>query len=251
MSLAVLGCKLDDIDAEAATEHILEFVRTNAHAQVVTLGTEMVVYAQRDTAFRSVINEAALVLCDTIGLLLGARLRGSRLQERVTGVDLIARLCNAAGAQGYGIYLLGGAPGVAEGAARVLQQRFPALRIRGTQHGYFSDEDSPAVVAAIKAAGADILFAGLGFPRQEFWIAKHLPATGCNVALGVGGSLDVLSGNVQRAPERWRRLGLEWLYRLYREPQRWRRQLALPYFVLLVMFDSARLLIRRFGAASP
>jgi len=90
------------------------------------------------------------------------------------------------------------------------------------------------------------LFVGLGFPRQEFWIAEYLAATGCGVAMGVGGSLDVLSGKVERAPERWRRFGLEWLYRLYREPQRWRRQLALPYFVWLVLLDMLR---RRLGTS--
>ncbi|MBV8147855.1 MAG: WecB/TagA/CpsF family glycosyltransferase [Candidatus Eremiobacteraeota bacterium] len=240
MSLAVLGCRLDDIDAQAATGRILECIRTGTRAQVVTLGTEMVVYAQRDASFRDVVNRAALVLCDTIGLLIVARLRGSTLRERVTGVDLIGRICSAASAQGYGVFLLGGSPSVADDAARFLQRTFPALRIRGTHHGYFKDEESPAIAAAIKASGAQILFAGLGFPRQEFWIAEHLAATGCGAALGVGGSLDVLSGKVERAPEAWRRMGLEWLYRLYREPHRWRRQLALPYFIWLVLIDAVR-----------
>ncbi|GAC1655917.1 MAG: WecB/TagA/CpsF family glycosyltransferase [Vulcanimicrobiaceae bacterium] len=238
MSLAILGCKLDDIGPEEAAAQILTFVRTNASAQVVTLGTEMVVYAQRDRAFRDVVNDAALSLCDTIGLLLVARIRGSALRDRVTGVDLIARICSRASAQGYGVYLLGGAPGVAEDAARVLQQTFPALRIRGTHHGYFEEQESAAIADAVKAAGAHILFAGLGFPRQEFWIAEHLARTGCGAALGVGGSFDVLGGRVERAPEQFRRLGLEWLYRLWREPHRWRRQLALPYFVFLIVADA-------------
>lgn len=240
MSLTVLGCKLDDIDAQAAASRILQFAKHKGGAQVVTLGTEMVVAAQRDPAFRAIINAAALSLCDTVGLLLVARARGSHLRERVTGVDLIGRLCAAAGPEALGIYLLGGAPGVADDAARVLQQTFPALRIRGTQHGYFQAADSAAIATAVKASSADILLVGLGSPRQEFWIAEHLAATGCGVAIGVGGSFDVLSGKVQRAPEVWRRFGLEWLYRLYREPHRWRRQLALPYFVWLVLADALR-----------
>jgi len=240
LSLRVLGCKLDDIDAEAATSRIIEMAKSKAGAQIVTLGTEMVVHAQRDAAFRNTVNNAALSLCDAIGLLLAARAQGSHLRDRVTGVDLIARLCSAAQAQALGIYLLGGAPEVADDAARVLQRTFPALRIRGTHHGYFQPEESKAIAAAIKASNADLLFVGLGFPRQEFWIAEHLAATGCGVAMGIGGSLDVVSGKVERAPESWRRFGLEWLYRLYREPHRWRRQLALPYFVWLVFIDMLR-----------
>lgn len=247
MSLTVLGCKLDDIDAEAATSRIIEFAKAKAGVQIVTLGTEMVVHAQRDAAFRSIINNAALSLCDAIGLLLAVKAQGSHLRDRVTGVDLIARICSAAEPDALGIYLLGGAPGVADDAARVLQRTFPALRIRGTQHGYFQLDDSPAIAAAIKASNADLLFVGLGFPRQEFWIAEHLGATGCGAAMGVGGSLDVLSGKVERAPESWRRFGLEWLYRLYREPHRWRRQLALPYFVWLVFIDMLR---RRVGTGT-
>ncbi|MDQ6929168.1 MAG: WecB/TagA/CpsF family glycosyltransferase [Candidatus Eremiobacteraeota bacterium] len=240
MSLTILGCKLDDIGPQAATDFIMERVRAKAPAQIVTLGTEMVVHAQRDEAFRGVVNHAALSLCDTIGLLLVARMRGSALRERVTGVDLIARLCDAAQTQGHGVYLLGGAPGVADEAARVLQKTFPGLRIRGTQHGYFKDDESPRIAGAIATSGAQILFAGLGFPRQDFWIYEYLEKTGCTAALGIGGSFDVLSGKVERAPESWRRLGLEWLYRLYREPHRWRRQLALPYFVWLVIVDALR-----------
>jgi len=246
LSVTVLGCKLDDIDAETATARIIELARSKTSAQIVTLGTEMVVYAQRDAAFRRIVNTAALSLCDAIGLLFAAKVRGSHLRDRVTGIDLITRLCSAAEPQALGVYLLGGAPGVADDAARVLQRTFPALRIRGTHHGYFQLDDSKTIAAAIKASNADLLFVGLGFPRQEFWIAEYLAATGCGVAMGVGGSLDVLSGKVERAPERWRRFGLEWLYRLYREPQRWRRQLALPYFVWLVLLDMLR---RRLGTS--
>ncbi|MFN2528148.1 MAG: WecB/TagA/CpsF family glycosyltransferase [Candidatus Baltobacteraceae bacterium] len=247
MSLIVLGCKLDDIDAESATARILDLAKSKAAAQVVTLGTEMVVYAQHDAAFRRIVNAAALSLCDAIGLLFAAKARGSHLRDRVTGIDLIARLCSAAEPEALGVYLLGGAPGVADDAARVLQRTFPALRIRGTHHGYFQADDSKAIAAAINASNADLLFVGLGFPRQEFWIAEYLTATGCGIAMGVGGSLDVLSGKVQRAPEHWRRFGLEWLYRLYREPHRWRRQLALPYFVWLICIDMLR---RRLGAGT-
>jgi len=238
--MTILGCKLDLVDSGEAVDAIMRYVRERAGAQVVTLGTEMVVHAQRDRRYRDVINASALSLCDTVGLLAVARARGGKLYERVAGVELIEHLCSRAAAEGLSIYLLGGAPGIAERAARELQSRYQGLQIAGTRDGYFQDEQSPAVAAAIRASGARMLFAGMGFPRQEFWLADYLAQTGCGVGIGVGGSLDVISGNVQRAPDRWRKAHLEWFYRLVREPRRWRRQLALPYFVLLVAGENLR-----------
>ncbi len=238
--MTILGCKLDAIDSGEATDAIMRYAREGNGAQVVTLGTEMVVHAQRDKRYRDVINASELSLCDTVGLLAVARARGAKLRERVAGVELIEHLCSRAAAEGLPIYLLGGAPGIAERAARELQSRYQGLRVAGTRDGYFQDEQSPAVAAAIRASGARMLFAGMGFPRQEFWLAEYLAQTGCGVGIGVGGSLDVISGNVQRAPDRWRKAHLEWFYRLVREPRRWRRQLALPYFVLLVAGENLR-----------
>ena len=248
--LEILGCRLDLIDANAATQRILTFAREGTGAQVVTLGTEMVVAAQKDERFRSVVNGCALSLCDTVGLLTIARRRGATLRERVTGVDLMERLCAQASlAEGDGeripVYFLGGAEGIAEDAAAVLEARFPGLAIAGARNGYFTDEQTPEVVAAIRRSGAKLLFAGLGSPRQELWLAQHLHETGCGAGIGVGGSLDVLGGRVERAPHVVRRLGLEWLYRLVKEPHRWRRQLALPHFVWLVALEGAGLRHRR------
>lgn len=240
MSLRILHCKLDDIDADAATQAIMRFARDGTGAQIVTLGTEMVVAAQHDLGFREIVNNAALSLCDTIGLLLVARLRGSALRARVTGVELIEHLCASAAREGMPVYLLGSSPGIADRAAAVLRARYADLVIAGTHHGYFSAEESSAVAQRIAQSGARLLFVGLGSPRQERWISGHLAQAGCGAAIGVGGSLDVISGNVARAPKLMRKFGLEWLYRLGREPHRWRRQLALPYFVWLVLVDALR-----------
>jgi N-acetylglucosaminyldiphosphoundecaprenol N-acetyl-beta-D-mannosaminyltransferase len=236
----ILSCRLDAIDADAATEAILRFARDGRGAQVVTLGTEMVVYAQRDPRYRSVINASALSLCDTIGLLAAARMRGAQLSRRVTGVELIEHLCMRAAQEGISVFLLGAAPGVADAAARVLSQRYAGLVISGTRDGYFRDDQSAEVAAQIRASGARLLFVGMGFPRQEFWIADHLAQTGAGAGIGVGGSFDVLGGKVVRAPKEWRRLGLEWLYRLVKEPHRWKRQLALPRFVLMIAGENVR-----------
>lgn len=241
----MLGCRVDVVDSDTATDVILHAARERSAAQVVTLGTEMVVYAQRDPNYRDVVNHSALSVCDTVGLLKVLQARGARLNDRVTGVELIEHICARAANEGISIYLLGGAQGVAEQAADELVRRYRGLQIAGVRDGYFRDAESASVAAAIHETGAHIVFAALGFPRQEFWLSEHLRETGCGAGIGVGGSFDVLSGRVERAPEMWRRFGLEWLYRLVREPKRWRRQLALPQFVLLVAADGVRTRLAR------
>jgi N-acetylglucosaminyldiphosphoundecaprenol N-acetyl-beta-D-mannosaminyltransferase len=236
-SIHILGCRLDLVNADEATDRILAFARGDTPSLVVTLGTEMVVYAQRDAEFRQIVNASALSVCDTVGVLYRARRRSNTMRSRVTGIDLISHICERASKEELPIYLLGGAEGVAADAAAILEARFPGLPIAGTHHGYFSESQSTAIALAIRASGARILFTGLGFPRQERWLARHLAETGCGAGIGVGGSFDVISGRVERAPRLWRRFGLEWLYRLLREPHRWRRQLALPHFVWLVLLD--------------
>ena len=172
--LTILGCRLDPIDADAATDEILRFARESQGVQIVTLGTEMVVYAQRDAKYRQIVNACALSLCDTVGLLAVARGRGATLRERVTGVELIEHLCARAAAEGVSLYLFGGAPGIAERARDVLTQRYPGLRIVGVRNGYFSPQESPAIADEIRKTGAQLLLAGMGFPRQEFWLAENL-----------------------------------------------------------------------------
>lgn len=236
-SIDILGCRLDSLDSAQATDEIVRMALEGASAQIVTLGTEMVVYAQRDSAFRDVVNACALSLCDTIGVLAVARRRGATLRERVTGVELLELLCARAAEEDLPVFLLGGAPGVAADAAAILEVRFPGLKIAGTRNGFFAADEEPAVVEEIRRSGARLLFAGLGSPRQEMWLSAHLAQIGSTVGIGVGGSFDVVSGRVKRAPMMWRRFGMEWLYRLAREPQRFRRQLALPYFVWLIVLD--------------
>ncbi|HEY9180602.1 MAG TPA: WecB/TagA/CpsF family glycosyltransferase, partial [Candidatus Baltobacteraceae bacterium] len=183
--VTILGCRLDALDADEATGAIVRFAREGAAAQVVTLGTEMVVHAQRDARYRSVVNACALSLCDTVGLLAVARSRGVPLRDRVTGVELIEHLCARAAIENIPVFLFGAAPGVADRAAAELQRRYPGLRIAGTRNGYFRDDESPQIVQEIRASGAQLLFAGLGFPKQEYWLAQYLPQTGCGAGIGV------------------------------------------------------------------
>jgi N-acetylglucosaminyldiphosphoundecaprenol N-acetyl-beta-D-mannosaminyltransferase len=234
-SVSILGCRVDVVDRDEAVRHIVDFARGDEPALVVTLGTEMAVRARHDSQFRTVANDSALSLCDTVGILYAARLLyGAPMRERVAGVDLIDPLCARFAAEGIPVFLCGGKGDTAERAARALVARHPKLRIAGTRDGYFPRSDDAKVAAEIAATGARVLFLGLGSPRQEMWIAENLDRAGCSVGIGIGGSFDVLAGNVRRAPAVWQRFNLEWLYRLIREPSRLRRQLALPAFVWYV-----------------
>jgi N-acetylglucosaminyldiphosphoundecaprenol N-acetyl-beta-D-mannosaminyltransferase len=237
--LSVLGCRVDAVGRDEAIAAIAAYARAGNAALVVTLGVEMVMEARRNDAFRRVVNGAALVTCDSIGLLLASRLRGGPLRERVTGVELVGALAARSASRGdVRLYLLGGAGDTARRAGEALKRKYPGAIIAGARDGYFRDDESDAVVAAIRASSANVVVAGLGFPKQELWLAQHLAETGCGAGIGVGGSLDIYAGNVVRAPALFRRLGLEWAYRLVSEPRRWRRQLALPHFAFAALVEA-------------
>lgn len=239
---AALACLAEWIDTAHATESAyqplhLEGVVPGAR-QVVTLNPEMVMAAGQHAALRDAIRAADLVLPDGIGIVWALRLRGETILERVAGVDLLDAFAELAATRGYRIFLLGAAPGVAAAAADQLVRRHPGLRIAGTWAGSPDDADAPDIVERINASGADVLFVAFGAPAQELWIAAHRPQLGAAVAMGVGGAFDFLAGRVPRAPQWMRRCGLEWLYRLARQPWRWRRMLALPRFALAVLRDT-------------
>jgi N-acetylglucosaminyldiphosphoundecaprenol N-acetyl-beta-D-mannosaminyltransferase len=235
-SALVLGCRVDALGPEEAVREIVGRAQENEPSLVVTLGTEMVMRAQTDERFRAVVNGAALSLCDTAGVEFAAKLSGKHV-PRVAGIDLIDQLCEACSRLAIRVYLVGAKGETARRAADELQRRHPGLVVSGARDGYFPQEEEDEVAAQIARSGANLVFAGLGSPRQEFWIAEHLVASGACVGIGVGGSFDVIAGNVRRAPSLWRSLNLEWLYRLLREPWRLRRQTALPKFAWLVICE--------------
>ena len=238
-AIEILGCRVDAVGRDEAVARIAALAKGGEHGLVVTLGVEMVMAAQRDEEFRRIVNGAALVTCDTIGLLLASRLRRGPLRERVTGVELTGALAARSASHGdVHMYLLGGAGDTARRAGEVLQRSYPGAAIAGARDGYFTESESAAVAAAIRTSGANVLLAGLGSPKQEKWLARQLPETGCGAGIGVGGTLDVLAGNVVRAPRLFQRTGLEWAYRLAKEPRRWRRQLALPRFALAALGEA-------------
>lgn len=198
---------------------------------VVTLNAEMTMQAERNLPLASVIRQAELVIPDGAGIVLYLRLLGRRV-KRCPGIELAESLLYEFGrsATSPSVFLFGGAPGVAEKAAEVWQQRAPGLTIAGVQNGYLSPEDEPLFHQTLKQVQPQLILVGLGVPRQEFWIAQHRHLCPNAVWIGVGGSFDIWSGLKTRAPRWLRENHLEWVYRLYQEPWRWRRMLALPKF---------------------
>ncbi len=240
-SVSLLGVRVDRIAQQQAIAYIDQLVeRTRKSSeplpcqQIVTVNTEFVMMAQQNSVFRQVINHAALVVADGIGIVWATRYLGKPTPERVTGTDTLVELAKLCSLKGYRLYLLGAAPGIAEEAAARLQVLAPDLLIAGTYAGSPSSAQEDALIERIRVAQTDVLCVAYGAPAQELWIARNLARLPASVAMGVGGAYDFLSGRQLRAPVWMQRMGLEWLYRLYREPWRLRRMLAIPRFMLLV-----------------
>jgi N-acetylglucosaminyldiphosphoundecaprenol N-acetyl-beta-D-mannosaminyltransferase len=231
----ILGCRVDLITSQEAISGIKALVERGRPAHVITLNAEIVYQAQANQDLREIINSADMITPDGIGIVWAGRRLGFNIRERVTGIDLFYRLCEEALNQGWKIYLLGSAPGVAEAAANQLAATYPGLQICGTHHGYFSEEDMPAMVQEIRHQAPHLLFVALGAPKQEIWIKKYKEQLGVPACIGVGGSLDVIAGYKKRAPGWIIKVNMEWLYRLLAEPRRFKRQLVLPKFVGLIL----------------
>lgn len=233
--ITILGVPVDVLTETQALDRIDHMVRRGGTHLVVTANPEILDYAAGHPRMLHTLQSADLVTADGQGILLAGRLLGREFPERVTGIDLVEAICAESGTRAWRLYLLGAAPGVVDEAAANLRARYPDVEIVGSHHGYFRDGGLDDVLEDIKKARPDILLAGLGSPYQETFITRNQWTMRVPVAIGVGGSFDVLSGRVARAPEWVRRLRLEWLYRIASDPKRWRRALALPRFVLRVM----------------
>lgn len=226
----VMGVAFDDLTMDQAVDRGLALAAGAGFSYAVTPNPELVMMARRDPDYAKALAASALTLADGIGIIYAAKLLGRPLGGRVPGVDFAGNLMARMAQEGLSLFLLGAKPGVADKAAENLREKYPGLDIRGVHDGYFQD-DGP-VVEAVRASGADVVFVCLGAPKQEFWMAKNGPASGAHLMVGLGGSLDVFAGTVKRAPERWQKLGLEWLYRLCKEPKRIGRMAKLPLFLL-------------------
>ncbi|MEA2682789.1 MAG: N-acetylglucosaminyldiphosphoundecaprenol N-acetyl-beta-D-mannosaminyltransferase [Chloroflexota bacterium] len=208
--------------------------------QVATVNPEFVMRAHRDRAFREVLRQCSLRTPDAAGIMLAGRVLGQKLPERVPGVELVQALAQAAAARGDRVFLLGAAPGVAEDVAARLEQDVAGLTIAGTFAGDSSESGDAEALAIIREARPDIILVAYGAPAQENWARRNLAVSGATVAIGVGGTFDYLAGRVRRAPRLMRRAGLEWLYRVARQPWRLPRIAVLPIFLALVVRQRVR-----------
>ena len=225
-----MGVGFDDLTLEEAVAAGEKLAQGPGFSYVVTPNPEIVDLARADAGYRDLLNGAGLVLPDGIGVVYAAKLLGRPLKGRVPGIDFATGLLDRLAKNGGKLFLLGAKPGVAEQAAERLKAAHPGLVICGVNDGYF--KDSAPVVEKIKEAAADVVFVCLGAPKQEKWMAQYGPETGAHLMAGLGGALDVYAGNVKRAPVLWQKLGMEWAYRLIRQPSRIGRMAKLPLFLV-------------------
>lgn len=234
-SVDILGVAVAPLDLQGTVAFLERTLDLGERVFVVTANPEFVMLCRRDRAVREASPSAhRLVVPDGVGLVLAARLLGVAIPGRARGRELAPRLAEVARDRGLSLYLLGAREGVAARAADGLTKRVPGVRVAGTYAGSAEDDDDS--VPRVAAARPDILLVAYGMPKQELWITRNLGRLpSVRIAVGVGGAFDYLAGETPLPPEWLARIGLEWLWRLVRQPWRWRRQLALPVFLLLVL----------------
>ena len=235
--VSILGVPVDCVDWQLAMKQAAELIACGSEAKaIIAVNPEKVIQAGKNPRLLAQLRRAGLLIPDGIGVVMAARLMGLGRMERVPGSEMMPALCALAAEKGYAVFLFGAAEDVNAKAAAALQARYPMLRIAGRQNGYVKAEDLPDLIARINASGAQLLFIALGSPKQEIWMEENLPKlSSVRVCQGVGGTFDVLAGNVRRAPALFRALNLEWFYRLVTNPRRIRRQASLPLFAWRVL----------------
>ena len=226
----VLGVPVDCLDMETAMEHVARMLEGDRPQAVIAVNPEKVIAAQANPGLLQALNRAGLLIPDGIGIVLASRLLHGIRIRRVPGSELMPAICEYAARMHHPVFLFGASAEVNDLATQELLRRYPGIAIAGGEHGYLPDEDMPRLVDRINTSGAKILFLALGSPRQEDWMLEYLPVLNVRVCQGVGGTFDVLSGKVNRAPPVFLKLNLEWLYRLLANPRRLTRQTALPRF---------------------
>lgn len=230
----ILGIPIDVLTGQQALEQASRWLEQGRGepAHIVTANPEMIMQAGDDRALAQILMGAQMVVADGTGVVWASRILGRPVPHRIPGIDLTSALLERCATLGKSVYLLGAEPGVAEKAAGRLIAKYPGLQVAGTRHGFFTDAENDAVVEHINISGASLLLVAMGVPRQERWIAKNKERLSPHVTIGVGGALDVFAGIATRAPRWVQELGLEWAYRVVRDPKRFKRLGALPRFVV-------------------
>ncbi|MEH7309687.1 WecB/TagA/CpsF family glycosyltransferase [Priestia megaterium] len=229
----ILGIDVCSDTYDELAVKLLQDIDKGRKSFIVAINPEKIMKAQEDRELKSLLNQATYQIPDGIGVILASKLKKGRIRERVTGIDMMLKLCKEATNNGKRIFLYGAKPGIADEAKAKLEEMFPGILIVGTLNGYEKNEE--VIERTINDSGAEIVFVALGSPAQENWIIAHKEKLNPSVYQGVGGSFDVISGRLNRAPAVFQKFGLEWLYRLLKEPWRWKRQLELPRFLLQVL----------------
>lgn len=230
----VMGIHFPKITLDRTVEiltHVIEQNRPELF-HVITVNPEITMACQKDRSLRSIVDEAGLITADGIGIVMISRLRGGNIPERVTGYDTFLKLLDSGNQKKWSFYFLGADPVTNQKVCEVIGNKYPDLVIPGRHHGFFNQYEEEMIVEEIASLKPDILVVALGAPYAERWIHKYKSKLNAKVAIGVGGSLDVIAGKVRATPESWKRLHLEWLYRLIQQPSRWKRQLILPRFAI-------------------
>ncbi|MFH1454111.1 MAG: WecB/TagA/CpsF family glycosyltransferase [Armatimonadota bacterium] len=230
--LKLFNLKLNTFGFNEVLDKIDEFIKGDKCAHIVTLSTEMVMHSEKDKLFSDIENSASLVTPDSAGIVWAVKKLYKKRIEKVSGVDLVREICRISGVKGWKLFILGSTEESLLEAVRKLKEKYKDINIAGCHNGYFKDDEK--VLNYINEKSPDILFVALGSPRQEFWISKHKEKLNAKVAIGVGGSFDVISGKFKRAPQWMVKSSLEWLYRLITQPKRFIRMLAIPRFMTKV-----------------
>lgn len=231
----ILGIPVDRMTMAQTMAKLEEFVASGKPHFIITADAAGLVQAQDDLEYRALYGRADIITADSAGVLWAAKRAGKPIAERVSGVDIVDNACALSANKGYRIFFLGSEPGVAELAAEKMKRKHPGCNIVGARHGYFPKESDSVVAAEVAEADPDFLFVAMGIPRQEKFIVSTMPVIGARVAIGVGGSLDVFSGKVKRAPVLCQKLKIEWLWRTIQNPSKLAKVKLLPEFVSRVL----------------
>ena len=236
--ISIYGVGYNNVTMEEAAALADEFLGESKNNIVVTPNAEIGYMAAKDKELSDILNASDMVIADGIGVVYASKIYGTPVKQKVAGVELGEKVLENASKSGKGVFFLGAKPGVGDLAAEKLLEKYPGINFSGIRDGYFKDDDE--VIEAINASGAEILFVCLGAPKQEKWMAKNRDKINVRLMLGLGGALDSYAGTVKRAPKIFIKLGLEWFYRLIKEPKRAGRMMALPKYMFAVMRDSRK-----------
>lgn len=228
----VLGVPFDKITMQETVEIIENEINSDRKKpyHIITGNPEIVLHYKEDEVLNKLIDESNLITADGVGIILASKWKRDKLPERVPGSDLLMKVLATGNEKGWSFYFLGTDEDTSKKAVETIKEKYPGVVVSGRHNGFFDKEKEEKIIDEIKRTSPDILVVALGAPRAEKWIYENKDRINTKVAIGVGGMLDVIAGKVKRAPVIWQKMNLEWLYRLLKQPSRWRRQLALPVF---------------------